>query len=121
MKKKLSYHLALTLMGENKCFGPGPMQLLKGVEESGSLHQSAAAMGMSYSKAWKLLQGLEQEWGTPLLERHAGGKRGGGSALTREGKLLLTEYEAMMKEISASAENAFAAHFGADFWNRFQS
>ena len=118
--KELSYHLALTLMGETKCFGPGPMQLLKGVEESGSLHQSAAAMGMSYSKAWKLLQSLEQEWGTPLLERHTGGKRGGGSALTREGKLLLSEYEAMLQEVSACTKDAFAAHFGADFWSRFQ-
>lgn len=119
--KELSYHLALTLMGEQKCFGPGPMQLLKGVEESGSLHQSAADMGMSYSKAWKMLQGLEEEWGVPLLERHTGGKRGGGSALTQAGKLLLTEYDAMLKEVSACAEHAFSTHFGVEFWNRFQN
>lgn len=118
--KELYYRMTLTLMGENKCFGPGPMQLLKGVEESGSLHQSAAAMGMSYSKAWKLLQGLEQEWGVSLLERHTGGKRGGGSALTREGKLLLTEYEAMLEEVASCADAAFSAHFGENFWNRFQ-
>lgn len=117
--KELSYRMTLTLLGQEKCFGPGPMQLLQGVEQSGSLHQSAAAMGMSYSKAWKLLKGLEREWGTPLLERHAGGKQGGGSALTPAGKRLLTEYEAMLAEVSACAEAAFAAHFGSAFWDRF--
>ncbi len=117
--KELSYRMTLTLLGQEKCFGPGPMQLLRGVEQSGSLHQSAASMGMSYSKAWKILQGLEQEWGTPLLERHTGGKRGGGSALTQEAKLLLAEYEAMLAEVSACAEASFASHFGPEFWSRF--
>ncbi len=118
--KELRYHLTLTLMGEEKCFGPGPMQLLRGVERSGSLHQSASALGMSYSKAWNMIQALERQWGTPLMERHTGGRQGGGSKLTSAGQQILAAYEAMLAEVSACTETAFAAHFGEEFWNRFR-
>ena len=65
----------MRLYRQDKSFGPGPMRLLRGVEEGGSLHQAAEAMGMSYSKAWTLLRKLEKEWGFTLLDRQPGGPK----------------------------------------------
>jgi molybdate transport system regulatory protein len=77
-----------------KFFGEGPCRLLHGVEEQGSLRASAQRMGMAYSKALKLVKNAEAALGFPLTTRTAGGKDGGGSRLTPEGKAWLAKYEA---------------------------
>lgn len=78
----------------NKFFGEGPCRLLKGVAETGSLRASAAKEGMAYTKALKLIKNAETALGFPLTTRAAGGRDGGGSALTVEGKEWLKAYEA---------------------------
>lgn len=78
----------------NKFFGEGPCRLLKGVEETGSLRASAAREGMAYTKALKLIHHAEEALGFPLTTRTAGGRDGGGSVLTKEGKEWLSAYEA---------------------------
>ena len=107
----LRYHLTVRLYRQDKSFGPGPMRLLRGVEEGGSLHQAVEAMGMSYSKAWTLLRKLEKEWGFTLLDRQPGGPKGGGSVLTPEGRDLLERYEAMCAQVEQAAQKAFAQYF----------
>ena len=78
----------------NKFFGEGPWQLLRCVEKTGSLRAAAMEMEMAYSKASKLLKQAEQNLGFPLTARSTGGRDGGGSVLTPEGKRWLTQYEA---------------------------
>lgn len=77
-----------------KFFGEGPYRLLLGVEQTGSLHQSAIAMGMAYSKASKILKRAEQVLGFPLTTRTTGGASGGGSQLTEQGKEWIQKYAA---------------------------
>ena len=77
-----------------KFFGEGPYRLLLAVEETGSLRSAAASMGMAYTKALKLLKNAEAALGVPLTVRAVGGKDGGGSRLTPEGKEWLAKYEA---------------------------
>lgn len=77
-----------------KFFGEGPCRLLRGVAETGSLHAAAASMDMAYTKALRLLKRAEQTLGFPLTRRSAGGKHGGGSCLTPQGKEWLGRYEA---------------------------
>lgn len=77
-----------------KFFGEGPYRLLLGVEKTGSLHQSALAMGMAYSKASKLIKRAEQVLGFPLTTRTTGGSSGGGSQLTNEGREWMKKYAA---------------------------
>ena len=77
-----------------KFFGEGPCRLLRGVEKTGSLRAAAMEMEMAYTKASKLLKQAESALGFPLTTRSAGGKDGGGSVLTPEGKALLQQYEA---------------------------
>ena len=77
-----------------KFFGEGPCSLLKAVEKTGSVRAAAGSMDMAYSKAMKLLKAAEKALGYPLIYRTTGGKDGGGSVLTAEGKNWLRQYEA---------------------------
>ena len=78
----------------NKFFGEGPLRLLRSVERTGSLRAAAIEMEMAYSKAIRLLKQAEGNLGFPLTQRSTGGKDGGGSVLTPEGKRWLRQYEA---------------------------
>ena len=86
----------ITLTDDNgiKFFGEGPCRLLRSVEKTGSLRAAAMEMEMAYSKATKILKQAEMNLGFPLTTRIAGGKDGGGSVLTPEGRRLLQRYEA---------------------------
>ena len=77
-----------------KFFGEGPARLLRSVEETGSLRAAALSMDMAYTKALKLIRNAENGVGFPLMRRSSGGKDGGGSYLTQEGKEWLQRYEA---------------------------
>ncbi len=76
-----------------KFFGSGPMRLLEGVKRYGSLSASAKAMGMSYSKAYRLISHAEKALGFPLLESHSGGKSGGASFLSQKAEIFLRLYK----------------------------
>ena len=86
----------ITFLDDNneKFFGEGPARLLHGIEASGSLRAAALSMDMAYTKALKLIRNAEKALGFPLILRSTGGKDGGGSCLTPEGKEWLERYEA---------------------------
>lgn len=92
-------------------FGPGPMALLAGVRETGSLSASAKAMGMSYTKAMRILHDAERALGFPLTVRSIGGEKGGSSSLTPEGEDFLHRYEAWRQGVTAAADAGFSAAF----------
>lgn len=92
-------------------FGPGPMALLAGVRETGSLSASAKAMGMSYTKAMRILHDAERALGFPLTVRSIGGEKGGSSSLTPEGEDFLHRYEAWRQGVTAAANVGFSAAF----------
>jgi len=77
-----------------KFFGEGPARLLRGIEEKGSLRASALSMEMAYTKALTIIKNAENALGFPLMTRTTGGKSGGGSKLTDEGREWLERYEA---------------------------
>lgn len=99
---------------EERFFGEGPYRLLKKVEETGSLHSAAFALGMAYSKATKLLKHAEASLGFPLTVRRIGGKSGGGSELTEEAKDFLGRYEAYRNECLKHNETLYNKYFGAN-------
>ena len=85
-------------------FGPGPAELLFGVEKHGSLLGSSKAMGMSYSKANMIIRRAEKSLGIKLLDSTTGGAGGGGSILTPQAALFLrayTEYTDHIKDMSS--------------------
>jgi molybdate transport system regulatory protein len=107
---KVSYKIWLDHRG--KAFGEGPYRLLRKVEKTASLHQAAHQMGMSYSKAWRLVRTLEERLGFVLLERKVGGRSGGGSNVTPEAKDLLTRYERLRKDVKVALDRISLRHFG---------
>jgi molybdate transport system regulatory protein len=96
-----------------KAFGEGPYELLKRVEKTNSLHEAAHQMGMSYSKAWKLIQTMEKRLRFSLLDKKIGGLSGGGSQVTPKGKELMKRYEQFEKEARKAIKKAYQKHFGS--------
>ena len=108
---KIAYKIWLDHHG--KAFGDGPHELLKRVEETNSLHEAARQMGMSYSKAWKLIQMMEKRLGFGLLDKKVGGRSGGGSRVTPKGKDLMKRYGRLKKEAGKALEEVYQRHFGS--------
>lgn len=86
----------ITFLNEDgeKFFGEGPARLLHSIEENGSIRSAAISMNMAYTKALKLIRNAEADLGFPLVKSSTGGKDGGGTFLTAEGKEWLGRYEA---------------------------
>ena len=94
-----------------KFFGEGPARLLRGVEECGSLRAAAMSMDMAYTKALKLIRNAENVLGFALIHRATGGKDGGGSSLTTEGKEWLERYEAYRNACMEANSKLFMEFF----------
>ena len=103
----------IQLFDENgeKFFGEGPCRLLEKVEQTGSLRCAAACMEMAYSKALKLVKQAEEALGFPLTQRSVGGKDGGGSTLTPEGREFLHKYEAYRDACVQANRELYANYF----------
>src|SRR5258708_7188021 len=70
--------------GDGRFFGPGPVELLERIAETGSISSAAREMNMSYKKAWELINHLNAHTANPIIIPQTGGEKGGGSTLTPE-------------------------------------
>ena len=73
-------------------FGPGPVELLQLIADTGSISKAAKKMGMSYKKAWEMINKLNSQTIAPVVIVQSGGKKGGGSLLTKEALQLIEFY-----------------------------
>ena len=112
MDRELRVVLSARVFSDQKCFGPGVSQLLKRVDELHSLRAAALSMSMAYSKAWTVVRNAEDGLGFHLLTSTAGGKHGGGAALTPEGQALLSAYDQFCAELREYGDKLFAEKFG---------
>ena len=87
------------------------VRLLQLIDETGSLSDAAAAMHLSYRRAWGKLKEIEQNLGVKLVDTAVGGAGGGGSRLTAEGRLLIERYE----RFRAAAERNLVQEFSRTF------
>ena len=100
------------LMGEAIAVGPGKADLLAAIAAEGSISAAARAMGMSYRRAWLLVDELNRVFVGPIVARETGGRRGGGASLTALGQEVLQRYRAMEQRAAASVADdvrAFSA------------
>jgi molybdate transport system regulatory protein len=111
---RLAYRLWLE--SDGRAFGEGPAALLDLVRTEGSLSKAAAALGMSYNKAWRSLRAAEERLGFALLERQVGGKEGGGSRLSVQGEELLGRYQDLRADVDRELERLFRVHFSEFPW-----
>jgi len=89
--------------------GPGRADLLQGIVETGSIAASGKRMGMSYKRAWSLVQALNDGWGQPLVETSRGGAAQGGASLTADGQTVLRSYRAMQEATRGAIAEEFEA------------
>lgn len=75
--------------------GPGKADILQGIMETGSISAAGRRMGMSYKRAWQLVETLNGYFRDPLVTAATGGKAGGGAVLTKLGMEVLKRYRAM--------------------------
>lgn len=103
----------ITLLDEDgqKFFGEGPERLLCAIEKTGSLRAAAQDMGMAYTKALRILRNAEQSLGFALTHRSTGGKDGGGSILTDEGRAWVKRYQTYRDACAQSNARLFSALF----------
>jgi molybdate transport system regulatory protein len=87
-------HLRVTF-SDNFYIGPGRADLLEGIAETGSIAAAGKSMGMSYKRAWSLVQALNDGWGKPLVETSRGGAGQGGASLSDDGAFVLARYRVM--------------------------
>ena len=97
------------LFGSAIAMGPGKADLLDAIQAEGSITGAARSMGMSYRRAWLLIETMNQSFGAPLVSAARGGRRGGGAALTPMGKDALRRYRAM----EAKAQKTLARDMAA--------
>jgi molybdate transport system regulatory protein len=89
--------------------GPGKADLLDAVGATGSISAAARRMGMSYKRAWLLVDTMNRCFRAPLVAAAKGGQAGGGAELTPLGREVLRRYRAMEARATRSAARDFAA------------
>ncbi|OWT80500.1 MULTISPECIES: winged helix-turn-helix domain-containing protein [unclassified Achromobacter] len=89
--------------------GPGKVDLLEAIREHGSIAAAARSMGMSYRRAWLLIDELNRALREPATHSGHGGASGGGSGLTPVGERIVTLY----RDIEATAQRACARQLDA--------
>lgn len=95
--------------GEDIAVGPGKVDLLEAIDAAGSITAAARSLGMSYRRAWLLVDTMNRCFRAPVVEAGAGGKRGGGARLTRLGSEVVKRY----RRIERNAARAGAADIRA--------
>ena len=81
-------------------FGPGPVELLERINDTGSINQAAKQMQMSYKKAWEIISMLNSSSAQPLVVTQTGGSSGGGSVITDEAKAMIDWYRQLRERFS---------------------
>lgn len=84
--------------------GNGRLRLLKAIISEGSISKAAISLGMSYKKAWNLVNSMNESSQEPLVVRKSGGKDGGGTVVTERGIELLRSFDAVQEKMAAVLE-----------------
>ena len=87
--------------GDRGQIGPGKIRLLRGIDVHRSISAAARAMGMSYRRAWVLVDQMNQTFGQPVVVTHTGGSARGGAELTALGCEIVARYTTLMEQAEA--------------------
>jgi molybdate transport system regulatory protein len=94
--------------GADIAIGPGKADLLEAIQTCGSISAAARSLGMSYRRAWLLVETMNRCFQEPLVATLAGGRHGGGARLTASGEQVLRAYRELCSRALAEVE----AHMG---------
>lgn len=111
LRKKTRYKVSGTLWidceGE-RFFGPGRVELLEKIAETGSINKAAKLMEMSYKKAWEMVNTLNSQADKPFVITQTGGEKGGGSVITDEARSLIRYHKELRLRFAAFLEQESA-------------
>ena len=106
--------LTLRVLGARAAaLGPGKAELIERIDQTGSISAAARAMGMSYRRAWQLVEALNADFRAPVISTAVGGQRGGGASVTAFGRRLAARFRTMEDKASAAVA-ADLRRFAAD-------
>ena len=88
--------------------GPGKADLLDAIAQTGSISAAARLLGMSYRRAWLLVETMNECFRSPLVETATGGQHGGGAQVTDLGHEVVQRYRSMEKKAAASVSREMA-------------
>ncbi|MDM0106356.1 winged helix-turn-helix domain-containing protein [Variovorax sp. J22R24] len=108
MKSKVQFRLRI-YRDDSIAIGPGKIALLEAIAETGSISAAGRQLGMSYRRAWMLIDEMNKALSSPAVSTAAGGSHGGGTALTAVGEQIVKHYRA----IESTARVATAADITA--------
>src|SRR5688572_3303151 len=96
--------------GDEIAMGPGKADLLEAIAREGSISAAGRALGMSYRRAWLLVDTMNRCFSDPLVETHPGGGKTAGARLTPDGESALAAYRALSAQVESGASgHDFAA------------
>jgi molybdate transport system regulatory protein len=90
--------------GADRALGPGKIRLLETIDKTGSISQAGRSLGMSYRRAWLLVNDLNHLFRKPVVTTKPGGVQGGGATLTAFGKGLIRKYRAIETRATVMAQ-----------------
>src|ERR1700736_3555822 len=90
--------------GTDRAIGPGKVLLLEAIRDTGSISQAGRSLGMSYRRAWLLVDDMNRCFREPVVAARPGGSHGGGSALTAFGERVVQKYRTIEAEARAAAK-----------------
>jgi molybdate transport system regulatory protein len=95
--------LTLRVLGRRAAaLGPGKAELIERIHQTGSISAAARAMGMSYRRAWQLVEALNADFREPVISTAVGGRQGGGASATPYGRRLAARFRVMEDKASAA-------------------
>jgi molybdate transport system regulatory protein len=89
--------------GADRALGPGKIRLLETIGKTGSISRAGRALGMSYRRAWLLIDDMNRSFRAPVVATQPGGVRGGGAELTPFGLQVIENYRAIEAQAAAAA------------------
>ena len=89
--------------GADRALGPGKIRLLEAIGKTGSITRAGRALGMSYRRAWLLIDDMNRCFRAPVVATQPGGVKGGGAELTPFGVALIENYRAIEAQAAAAA------------------
>ena len=92
--------------------GPGKVAVLKAIDAEGSIAAAARALGMSYRRAWKLVEEAGEVAGGALVETRVGGAGKGGAVLNDRGRDLIALFDRVEAQANEAVRKDLAAFFG---------
>jgi molybdate transport system regulatory protein len=90
--------------GTDRAIGPGKVLLLEAIRDTGSISQAGRSLGMSYRRAWLLVDDMNRCFREPVVTAQPGGAQGGGAALTAFGEKVVQKYRKIETEATAAAK-----------------